>query len=491
MDVWQTLITGAVGLSAGLVVIGLIRFAGSPVARPLIGVAACGALWGVGDIVNLRSADLATDQIGLAVLYSGSIFLPPLWFLLAIRWAEARGAQLPQFTERVWQVLVAWGAVMWVVVMTNPWHGQFLIPVAGDRSILLPLWWAHSIPSYSLFFFAAAVHLRTAWRLKEPPVRREAAVMLGVALLVLLSNVLSLFWLQWWPPLQGMILALAAAGVLLFAGLRVEEERRRFQETLSREVDARTHQLDEANAELRDANQRLQELQEQLLKAERLGAEEYLAGSIAHSINNPLAALKGRIEMALEARSGNDPTLERISELAHRIQEVVEGTLGLVRSRSLSLCVEVPAGVLEDVREELAERAKKHGVAIELKVAPDLPEVVVDRSLLVAALVSVAENAIDAMAETGGSLWLEAEEITTLDAPALAFRIGDSGPGIPPDLRSKVFEPFFTTKRAGTGLGLAIARGVIQGHSGSLRIEDRPDGGTLITVEIPLRLPFV
>jgi signal transduction histidine kinase len=71
------------------------------------------------------------------------------------------------------------------------------------------------------------------------------------------------------------------------------------------------------------------------------------------------------------------------------------------------------------------------------------------------------------------------------------FRIADSGPGVPRELRSKVIEPFFTTKGAGTGLGLAIARGVIQGHAGRLVIDDRPGGGALVTVEIPLQPPGV
>ena len=74
---------------------------------------------------------------------------------------------------------------------------------------------------------------------------------------------------------------------------------------------------------------------------------------------------------------------------------------------------------------------------------------------------------------------------------AMAFRIADSGPGVPPDLRVKVFRPFFTTKPAGTGLGLSVARGVILGHGGHVRIDDRPGGGALFTVEIPLSFPGV
>jgi signal transduction histidine kinase len=491
MDVWQALSIGAVGLCAGLVLIGLIRFAGSPIARPLLGVAACGALWAVGDMINLGSRDLISDQIGLVVLYSGSIFLPALWALLALRWAAARGSPLPPFAHRLWRLSMVWAGGMWLVMLTNPWHHRFLIPVVGDRSILLPLWWGVAIPSYAFLVSAVGVQLWVSCRVRVPSVRREAAMMICAGLIVLLANSLSVFWLQSALPLQGMVLALAAAGTLLFAGLRLEDERRHFEESLSREVDVRTRQLDDANRDLRFAYERLRELQGQLLRAERLGAEEYLAGSVAHSINNPLAALMGRVEMALEARNGDEATLREMLGLAQRIGQVVEGTLSLVRRRSLTLALEAPAAMLEEVCEQLSATAVARGIAIEFKASAGLPEVVVDRSLLVAAMVGIAENAIDAMKENGGHLWLEAEAIPAIGVPALSFRIADSGPGIPRDLRAKVFKPFFTTKPGGTGLGLAVARGVIQGHAGRIRIDDRPGGGTLFTIEIPLSLPGV
>jgi len=69
----------------------------------------------------------------------------------------------------------------------------------------------------------------------------------------------------------------------------------------------------------------------------------------------------------------------------------------------------------------------------------------------------------------------------------MIFRVSDQGPGIPDSLRQKVFEPFFTTKGGGTGLGLAIALGVVQGHEGRMRIDPGMPGGTVVTVEVPMR----
>jgi signal transduction histidine kinase len=380
---------------------------------------------------------------------------------------------------------------MWLVMLTNPWHYRFVIPIIGANNGLLPLWWAATIPNYALVLGAMGVLLWVARRVRVPPVQREAAMMISASLIVLVANWLSVFVFRESPPFNGTLLVFAASGAMLIAGLRAEEERRDFEESLSREVGVRTRQLDDANRDLRLANQRLRELQGQLLRAERLGAEEYLAGSVAHSINNPLAALMGRVEMALEAKNVDEATLRGILGLTQRIGHVVEGTLSLVRRRSLSLGLEDPAAMLEEVCEQLSARAAALNIAIELKASAGLPEMVVDRSLLVAALVGIAENAIDSMKESGGHLWLEAEEIPAIGLSAVAFRIADSGPGIPPDLRGKVFKPFFTTKPGGTGLGLAVARGVILGHAGHIGIDDRPGGGSLFTVEIPLSFPGV
>jgi len=123
-------------------------------------------------------------------------------------------------------------------------------------------------------------------------------------------------------------------------------------------------------------------------------------------------------------------------------------------------------------------------VRIEVKIGTTLPEILVDRTLLVAAIVSLAENALEAM-PNGGTLWLDARGFGGV--AVVEFTVEDSGPGIPKDLRAKIFEPFFSTKAAGTGLGLAIAQGVIRGHGGRIDVGERPGGGTRIQVKIPLR----
>lgn len=263
-------------------------------------------------------------------------------------------------------------------------------------------------------------------------------------------------------------------GVLRDVGDRVlrEQEERRYQERLERDVAARTRELAAVNRDLR-------QLQTRLLEAERLGAGQELAGSVAHAINNPLAALIGTAEVALEARPSGE--LERILQLARRVSQVVSRTLALYQEGKIRRTREAPASLVEEVQLQLADRARAQSVEWVVKTETGLPEVEVDRPLFTAALVGIAENALDAL-PSGGLVSLEAGGVG--DVGVVAFRVADTGPGIPGELRESVFEPFFTTKGGGTGLGLSIARGTVRGHAGRIRIDPRPGGGTLVTVEI-------
>jgi len=259
--------------------------------------------------------------------------------------------------------------------------------------------------------------------------------------------------------------------------VRLGEEQQRYAERLEREVEART-------GDLEDVNRKLRQLQSSLVQAQRLSAAEDLAASVAHSINNPLAALLGTVELALESSSASapaDPALERVLYLAHRIKRVVDSTLELFRRGTLKLEPTAPKEIVEALCDELRNRAAESKVLIELKVESNLPNIQVDRTLIVAALVSIAENAIEAM-RTGGTLWVEAEAVPTVHA--VRFRLTDTGPGVPASIRHRILDPFFTTKGGGTGLGLAIANGIIQGHQGTIRLDDRPLGGCVVTVEL-------
>jgi two-component system sensor histidine kinase HydH len=104
----------------------------------------------------------------------------------------------------------------------------------------------------------------------------------------------------------------------------------------------------------------------------------------------------------------------------------------------------------------------------------------VDRDLVLQALLNILLNAIEAMA-SGGTL-----RVRLADGPAwVELAIQDNGRGIPPEHLGRLFDPFFTTKPQGTGLGLVIAHGVIQAHDGEVIIDSTPGVGTMVTIRLP------
>lgn len=253
-------------------------------------------------------------------------------------------------------------------------------------------------------------------------------------------------------------------------------ERQLYAERLQREVISKNDALEKAKAAIR-------ELQGRLIRHERTAAGDDLAGSVAHAIGNPLTALRGTVEMALEAVPERDPTLERIAELARRIQDVVDRTLDLMRDGAVVLEPGSPASLLEQLCEETGPRAAEQSVRLEVKLEPELPLLELDRATLLSALENVAANALDAM-PGGGTLSLEAESLP--EARAVVLRISDTGPGMERELRDKACRPYFTTKARAPGLGLTIASTIVQAHRGKLRLDPAPGGGTAVSIELPI-----
>ena len=247
----------------------------------------------------------------------------------------------------------------------------------------------------------------------------------------------------------------------------LQEERKEYEERLQAQVTERTAQL--------------RELQRRLVEAERLSAAERMTGALAHAVNNPLAALLGTVEMAQQGMLAPAAALDRTRAIAKRIQDVVQGTMRMFRRGEMALHPEAPEALLEQIARELGGRARERRVEILRSAEGSLPPVFADLRLLVSALCCIGENALQATPE-GGRVWLDAAAMH--DGSMVRIRISDEGPGIPLRLRARVLEPFFTTKTGGTGLGLSIASGVIHGHGGNMRIEDRVGGGTMVSVEL-------
>ena len=237
----------------------------------------------------------------------------------------------------------------------------------------------------------------------------------------------------------------------------------------------------------------LQRQREVVHQAEKLTALGSLLAGVAHELNNPLAIVVGRA--ALLQSSAADPKVasqaQSIAAAAERCAKIVKTFLALARQRPPERrAVDVNA-VVRDAVQLLAYGLRSTGVAVELDLAEPLPELWADPDQLSQAVINLIVNAQHALSERPEPRRLViATRLHGRDA--IAIRVSDNGPGIPPAIRNRIFEPFFTTKPvgSGTGLGLSVSLGSVQAHSGRLDYEDTPGGGATFIVTLPaIRAP--
>ncbi len=129
----------------------------------------------------------------------------------------------------------------------------------------------------------------------------------------------------------------------------------------------------------------------------------------------------------------------------------------------------------------MRSRAEQQGVDLRVPAHAEPVRADVDHDQIHSVLVNLLLNALDAMPQ-GGRLEIE---MWPAVAGAVLLRVADSGPGIPADVMGRLFEPFVSTKPTGTGLGLSISRRIIEEHDGTIRVQNRPEGGACFTIRLP------
>ncbi|MGD8959747.1 MAG: ATP-binding protein [Desulfobacteraceae bacterium] len=141
---------------------------------------------------------------------------------------------------------------------------------------------------------------------------------------------------------------------------------------------------------------------------------------------------------------------------------------------------------MEDILEKnlafLDGQLKEKGYTVEKRYDPRLPEVLADADMLYQAFLNILINAMQAMPD-GGRLGVTTE----MGSEQVLLHFDDNGTGIPGEVKEKIWNPFFTTKEMGTGLGLGIVKNIIESHHGQIWIGNRAEGGTRVTVALPLR----
>jgi signal transduction histidine kinase len=237
---------------------------------------------------------------------------------------------------------------------------------------------------------------------------------------------------------------------------------------------------------------------------DRLAALGEMAAGLAHEIRNPLAGMEiltGLLRRRLQEQPEEGALVNELTSELHRVAETVSASLEFVRPVALRCDPVDPVEVLEESLARARARAPFEG-DVERDYAEALPELRADGERLESVLTNLMVNAMEAMEGAGSrprSLRLgvrvesteEAEGGAERDGGAreLVFTVGDSGPGIPDELRERIFYPFFTTKQRGSGVGLAQAQKIVAGHGGRLELDDTSARGATFRVRLPLRRP--
>jgi signal transduction histidine kinase len=231
---------------------------------------------------------------------------------------------------------------------------------------------------------------------------------------------------------------------------------------------------------LAETNRRLQQAQEEARRSERLAALGQMSAGLAHEIRNPLGVIKGSAEMLHQKLGESNPLATElagyISTETNRLSALVTRFLDFARPLHVELDPHQVTEVLERALHSVSLSMKDSRVQIERQYEANLPLVPLDDSLCEQAFVNLIQNAYDAMG-SGGTLRLSAAKAHSANREGVEVRIEDTGSGIPPELREQIFNPFVTTKKTGVGLGLSIVSRIIDGHHGTIRVENVENNG--------------
>ena len=233
---------------------------------------------------------------------------------------------------------------------------------------------------------------------------------------------------------------------------------------------------------LADTNRKLEQAQEEARRSERLAALGQMSAGLAHEIRNPLGVIKGSAEMLHQKLGESNPLATElagyISTETNRLSALVTRFLDFARPLHAELVPLDLTKILDRALHDVALARNETGaqVVVERTYQENLPLVPLDEGLSEQAFVNLIQNAYDAMGEGGGTLRITAARARGETRDGVEVRIEDNGPGIPNELREQIFNPFVTTKKTGVGLGLSIVSRIIDGHHGTIRIENNSNG---------------
>jgi signal transduction histidine kinase len=233
----------------------------------------------------------------------------------------------------------------------------------------------------------------------------------------------------------------------------------------------------------REERERLRLLQADLAHINRVTMMGELTASLAHEVNQPIAAALTNANTCLRWLTRDHPDLEEARAAASRIVKDQTRAAEIISRIRLLFKKSTPEWEVVDVNESIREmivllrsEATRYNITVRMELAADLPRIMGDRVQLQQVLMNLIVNSIDAMKEVDGIRELAIRSQQDDDGQ-LIVSVCDTGVGLPPQQADQIFNAFFTTKPHGTGMGLRISRSIIESHGGRLWAADNSPRG--------------
>jgi C4-dicarboxylate-specific signal transduction histidine kinase len=280
---------------------------------------------------------------------------------------------------------------------------------------------------------------------------------------------------------------------------RIEDALVQARDELEIRVRERTTELKSANEALlhqieeqRRTEEALQTARNELARVARITTIGELTASIAHEVNQPLAAVVANADACVAWLSRGSPDLaearaaaERATQGATRASEVIVRIRSLINKATpekVSVKINV---IIEETIALASDQAAKNDVLLATELAPHLPAVLGDRIQLQQVILNLVMNGIEAMSSVASRPRRLRIRSEMQDAAQLHVSVEDSGIGVSPEVMERLFEPFFTTRSQGMGMGLPISRSIIEAHGGKLWAESVVSQGSIFQFTLP------
>jgi len=240
-------------------------------------------------------------------------------------------------------------------------------------------------------------------------------------------------------------------------------------------------------SKLEKANRRIEELHAQRMeKAEHLASLGEIAAGLAHEIKNPIAGIKGALEIIYKKADAANTNREVYKEMLvqiDRIHQIIQDLMLYAKPKELNIRPVSLSDNIENAIRLAKLQIKNKKIEFEFQNSEKILPVFLDGDKIQEVILNLMLNSIAAI-ETKGKISVE---LSSQDEKSLRITVKDDGKGIREDQLSQIFLPFFTTKSEGTGLGLSICKKTISAHDGSIDVDSEVGKGTSFTIILPKR----